>query len=61
MIQTNLSQQHAALPHQVKSGLPVVVADPDHDSRLVTDLGYVSYLALYLPSYVLSQADFITH
>lgn len=32
VIQANLSQQHALLPHLVKSGLPAVIADPDHDN-----------------------------
>lgn len=34
-IQANLSQQHAVLTHLVKSGLPAVIADPDHDNRYV--------------------------
>ena len=35
VIQSNLSQQHALLPNLVKSGLPSVIADPDHDNRFV--------------------------
>lgn len=31
-IQTSLAQQHSSLPHLVKSGLPVVIADPDVDN-----------------------------
>ena len=34
-IQANLSQQHALLTNLVKSGLPAVIADPDHDNRCV--------------------------
>ena len=35
VIQSNLSQQHVLLPNLVKSGLPSVIADPDHDNRFV--------------------------